>query len=121
MNIGKRIVEFNGVTHTLAEWGRKLGIRHSTLANRLEAGWTVEAAFLTKTGPTFNRNPDKKVTKNDAELLLNETRVENLPSILKAVIPISYEGVRVGSFLRNNHRETFDRWFDTQYYPAHTK
>lgn len=41
-------VEYNGETHTLAEWAKALGIKYATLRKRLMGGWSVEEAFNTK-------------------------------------------------------------------------
>lgn len=41
-----RYLTFNGETHSLAEWARKIGVRANTLTMRLNAyGWTVEKAL----------------------------------------------------------------------------
>lgn len=40
-----RWLTFDGVTHTLTEWARLLGLNPSTLAGRLDRGWSVEDAF----------------------------------------------------------------------------
>lgn len=120
MNTSKRSVSFNGFTLTLGEWSRKLGIKHSTLANRLDNGWSVEMAFLTKPNPSFHRDPDKRMTKNDAEMLLNETSYENLPIMVAAYIGQCH-GVRYGTFFRNEFRPEFNKWFETKYIPAHEK
>ena len=39
-------ITYNGKTQSLAEWARDLGIKRSTLSNRLNVyGWSVEKAF----------------------------------------------------------------------------
>lgn len=40
-----RLVEYRGVTQTLAKWARELGISRQALRYRLEAGWSVEEAM----------------------------------------------------------------------------
>ena len=40
-----RRIEFDGETHTLAEWARKLDIPYGRLLARLRRGWTVDRAF----------------------------------------------------------------------------
>ena len=58
-------ITYNGETRTLTEWAEHLGIKRSTLSNRINAyGQTVEQAFSTclqKTGPktrvTFSKKP----------------------------------------------------------------
>lgn len=42
---GKTIITFNGETHKLSDWARKLGINQSTLLYRLRRGWSVERAL----------------------------------------------------------------------------
>jgi hypothetical protein len=42
---GKIIIEFNGETHKLSVWARKLEINQSTLLYRLRRGWSVERAL----------------------------------------------------------------------------
>ena len=40
-----RIIEFNGETHTLSEWGEITKIKPITIAYRLNNGWDVESAL----------------------------------------------------------------------------
>ena len=40
-----RCVEYNGETHTIAEWAEILGIKYATLRKRINDGWDVEKAF----------------------------------------------------------------------------
>lgn len=47
-------LEYNGETHTLAEWSRIVGIKSSTISRRLQLGWSVEKA-LTKPIQKQNR------------------------------------------------------------------
>lgn len=42
-----RILEFNGVCHTLAEWAEITGISKGTIWARLKCGWTTEKALTT--------------------------------------------------------------------------
>ena len=39
-----RILEVNGVKHTMMEWERLTGINHSTIISRLKSGYTPERA-----------------------------------------------------------------------------
>lgn len=43
-----RFVEYNGETHTLAEWARLLSINYYTLCGRIKRGWSAERAFTKK-------------------------------------------------------------------------
>lgn len=40
-----RVIEFNGVSHTLGEWSTITGIRVATIWARLRNGWAVEDAL----------------------------------------------------------------------------
>lgn len=42
-----RIIEFNGESHTMAEWADILGMTINALFERLKAGWSVERALTT--------------------------------------------------------------------------
>ena len=43
-----RMLTYNGETHPLGEWARKLGINRATLSDRLSRGWSVEEAFTSR-------------------------------------------------------------------------
>ena len=36
------IIEYNGETHTLTQWARKLGISRKTIYDKLSKGWNIE-------------------------------------------------------------------------------
>jgi hypothetical protein len=40
-----RAITFNGETHNVAEWERRMGVGHHTILKRLQAGWPVGAAI----------------------------------------------------------------------------
>ena len=40
-------IEYQGNTHTIAEWSRILGIKDSKLRSRIRYGWDIERAFTT--------------------------------------------------------------------------
>ena len=46
---GNRIVEFNGVKKTVAEWSEITGIEYNTLLRRINAGWDVGRALVPPT------------------------------------------------------------------------
>ena len=50
-----RMLTYNGESHTMAQWGRLVGISSSTIHARLKRGWSVERALST---------PIKKVVTN---------------------------------------------------------
>jgi hypothetical protein len=43
-----RRIEFNGRTHTIAEWARAMGIGFKAFHMRLSKGWTLEEALTIK-------------------------------------------------------------------------
>lgn len=45
-----RNITFNGETHPLSEWARKIGIERATLVARFRSGWTIDRAL---TVPAF--------------------------------------------------------------------
>lgn len=49
-----RIIEFNGVKHTLGEWADITGIKLGTIWNRLHSGWSIEDTLTTK--PVIGHN-----------------------------------------------------------------
>lgn len=42
-----RLIEFNGETKTISEWGEKYNINYNLIAYRLKIGWTIEKALIT--------------------------------------------------------------------------
>lgn len=50
-----RIIEYNGEKKCLAEWSELIGIKHTTLDERMKRGWTVEEAFETPVGLSRRR------------------------------------------------------------------
>lgn len=44
------LITYNGVTQTVTEWARHLGVPHATLSNRIKHGWTVEDAMTVPFG-----------------------------------------------------------------------
>jgi hypothetical protein len=43
-----RIIEYNGISHTLAEWSGIIGIEYATLQRRLDHNWSIVDAFFTE-------------------------------------------------------------------------
>lgn len=44
-----RLLEFQGISHTLGEWSEITGISISAIWSRLNRGWSVEKTLTTKT------------------------------------------------------------------------
>ena len=42
-----RRIKFNGVEKTITEWARDLGVARNTVKQRLDYGWSIEAALTT--------------------------------------------------------------------------
>lgn len=53
-----RMLTYNGETHCLREWARRLGIAHGTLRRRLSQGWPHENVFSSE--HYFSHPPIKK-------------------------------------------------------------
>lgn len=43
-----RYIEYNGERMIVSDWAKKLGLKRTTLEERLKRGWSVEKAFTTK-------------------------------------------------------------------------
>jgi hypothetical protein len=46
---GNRIIEFNGLSLTVAEWTERKGFRKNLIIDRLQRGWSIEQALSTPT------------------------------------------------------------------------
>jgi hypothetical protein len=42
-----RLISFNGQTHGLNEWARRLGMTHSSIQGRMRRGWPLEKTLTT--------------------------------------------------------------------------
>ena len=54
------IVTLNGVSHTITQWAAILGIKKTTIKERLRCGWTEEQALTT---PVRKRSADMRGTE----------------------------------------------------------
>lgn len=50
-----RIIEYNGEKKCLAEWSELIGIKQTTIDERMKRGWTVKEAFETPVGSPRRR------------------------------------------------------------------
>ena len=55
-----RLLTYNGETHGLREWARRLGITHYTLSRRIASGWPLEKVFSSE---HYFTPPPKKVAR----------------------------------------------------------
>ena len=104
----------DGVTKSVSQWAKDIGMAPTTLHGRLERGWTVEEAM---------KAPLAKVTvsKSDAEFALNDMTRHQLPSQLEKLIPPEYKGIKYGEYLRNHFRKDWDSWFTNIYAKQHER
>lgn len=56
-------VEFNGETHSISEWARRLGLPMQTLSYRLRRGYPVEAAFA-HVAYTYKSSPIRRARRS---------------------------------------------------------
>ncbi len=104
----------DGVTKGVSEWAKDVGMSPTTLHGRLQRGWDPEEAIRAPAGrPT--------VSKNDAELALNDMTRDQLPSQLAKLIPVNYRGTKCGEVIRSSFRKEFDNWFNKVYVPNHER
>lgn len=50
-----RMISFNGMTRSVSDWARSLGIKIPTLEKRLLSGWSLEEALLTPVRKELSR------------------------------------------------------------------
>jgi hypothetical protein len=100
-----------GDTLSAAEWARETGIPLATITSRKARGWSDER---TLTEPPFSN--DNKITKNDAEIMLNDLERHQLPEEIRILVD-GMKTKKVGQFLRRYFPKDFDRWFNDQYKP----
>ncbi len=54
-----QMIEFNGITQSIPDWAKQIGIPRSTLNSRLSKGWSIERAL---TEPVKNSNESESQT-----------------------------------------------------------
>lgn len=125
----KRMVEFNGRTLSVGQWSKELGIAHGTLTNRLDAGWTATRALSSAPDPVFSTKSRSKITKNEAELMLNELTYSQQPAIVKNLIKETEvrqmqgfpKQAKYGEIFRRKFPRDFAAWFEKSFSTLSTK
>lgn len=112
------IIAHEGRKLKITEWAKLKGLTPASIYRRLEDGWSIDRALNTPLDRAFTSSLPK-ITKNDAEMMLNELPYEKLPIMLAALIPENYRSMKYkwGQYLRNEHRALFDLWFSREYKP----
>lgn len=113
-----RVIEYNGRARSVGQWSNETGLSHSTITNRLELGWSPEKILETAPAPSAKNN-GCRVTKNQAELELNDTPYEKLPKCLTDLIPRKKLVFKVGrraepkygELFKEKHKAEFQKWF----------
>jgi len=112
---------YEGETLTVAEWAKRKGLNQSTVTNRLAKGWPAERV-LSKVSVMGTNTFTNKISKNEAERILDETPYEKLPNIAKCVLTKSFidhpdgkREIRYGQKFRAKHIKMFDLWYNETY------
>jgi len=107
-------ITLDGETKTIAEWAKITGISTSGIRTRLMLGWPAEK--ILKLPQKFKTTPTSEgVSKTAAERKLDETPYDQLPDIIRDVIPVSYKKTRYGTYTRRYFPKAFDAWFCQSY------
>lgn len=59
-----RLVQFNGASHTISEWSEIVGIKKTTIKERLNAGWSIEKVL---TEPVRQRTKGYRQARMDGD------------------------------------------------------
>ena len=107
-------ITLDGETKTIAEWAKITGISPSGIRTRLMLGWPAEK--ILKLPQKFKTDASSDgMNKTCAERNLDETPYDQLPEIIKGVIPVSYKKTRYGTYTRRYHPKVFDAWYGKEY------
>jgi hypothetical protein len=100
-----------GETRSLSEWAERTRIPYTILHKRvMNLKWDAEKALTTP--------PITSVSKDVASRQLDDMGVAALPKTIKDIVMKSnYYGTQPGRYVRNKHREAFDKWFETEFKP----
>jgi hypothetical protein len=102
---------YAGKTLIISDWSKLTGLPERTIANRIGSGWTTERALTEPVSLSQIKGP---VSKNDAELALNDMTFDQLPPQLAQLIK-NPNAKKHGRNLRDNFRKEFDLWFKNTY------
>lgn len=102
----------NGKTQLASAWAKEVGIPIATIVSRKGRGWSDDK---TLTEPLFSN--DTKITKNDAELELNDKSFDDVNDIetLHALCPRNIK--KPGQYIRRFYPLKFSEWFNEEYKP----
>lgn len=105
------LFKYNGKTDSISGWAKTFGIRPQLIHTRITRGWSLEDAISRPVLGVYSGN--KSISKNDAELMLNEMQLNDLPNFAKRIVKKhKYNGKKYGQFIRSLFRKEFDAWFD---------
>jgi hypothetical protein len=70
-----RLITYNGTTRSLSDWARFLNMHTSSLHQRLETGWSIEAAITIKPGESRRKTAEERKTSQRNWRLKNRDKV----------------------------------------------
>ena len=110
------VVEHEGKKLSVLDIARMTGCKPTTIRSRIYAGWDTKRLLALKP-ESIVKFGNRGISKNEAEMDLNETPREKLP---KCFLPLigGYKKAKFGHYLRYNHRAAFDKWFEAEYVPS---
>jgi hypothetical protein len=107
-----KTLTLDGVTRSIVDWSSLMGIEADVIRRRIASNWSVQDILTTPVNrPT--------VSKTDAERALNEMMRNQLPSQLEKLVPKVIKTIRLGTYIREEHRTEFNEWFDKIFVPNH--
>lgn len=109
------MITFNGKTATAKEWAAITGIPRGTIENRLgRQGWTIERTLTTPSDKNYDGS--KAISKNSAEMMLNDMTYDELPKAIQRIIKAcGTKAKKYGQASRKADVKAFNKWFDEEY------
>ncbi len=111
-------ITHNGETLSVYQWSQKNGIPETTIACRIDRGWSPERAVSEPPNEDFSLAIKSKITKNNLEMELNEMSIEQLPKSLSQLIDKNFKGRKFGCYLRTYYPKKFSQYFKETYLPS---